>query len=287
MSFASSKNSRIYTRSEAESGFALAAALAVLLILSLMAVTVAANSHSELQIARAEVDRLKATVRADGAITMALYELVSSPPDQSEKLARIGEAKVTVGGETVIVRIESEAGKIDLNAASSDLIVQLAQAAGASSSNAADAANGLVAYRNEGAGNGHRDWSLKAKDLFEPKGFPIEYTRELTDINVDDADLIDCLISHSTTFSGLPRPADSWLSPQLSQLLDVHTRAISASVVGMSAGLGGAALSLSVALDVENGNSHVRTQWVRLTEDRQQPFWTLDSRIAPSRVSCA
>lgn len=131
---------------EKERGFALLLVIWVLALLAVLAAEIAASSHSAAIVARNRIDRARSHAVADAGITLAIVGLLD--PDLQTRWRADGRAReVTYDGETVIIRIEDEGGKIDLNNAPIEMIGGLAEECGATVDERMSLANGIANRR--------------------------------------------------------------------------------------------------------------------------------------------
>ncbi len=129
-------------------GLALVVVLWAAVLLALIAAGVARLSRSDLNLARNLVETTKAELAADSALWTAVYTIVNDgpeawPPDGTVYAWRFGEAEVRV-------RVTDELGRIDINAASPELLAALFVAAGTEPEEATELADAVVEFRNQG-----------------------------------------------------------------------------------------------------------------------------------------
>ncbi|MBK1701692.1 general secretion pathway protein GspK [Thiococcus pfennigii] len=113
-------------------GIALVLVLWVIALLTVMALGLTATQRTETALTRNQVDAVRFRALADAAVNAALYELLSPPPLELEEAPPQGGEAATPGwalgwlpdgqphlwrfaGETLEVRIENEASRLDLN----------------------------------------------------------------------------------------------------------------------------------------------------------------------------
>jgi len=129
-------------------GLALIVVLWAAVLLALIAGGVARLSRADLNLARNLVEATKAELAADSALWTAVYTIVNGgpaawPPDGTVYAWRFGEAEVRV-------RVTDELGRIDINAASPELLAALFVAAGTEPEEATGLADAVVEFRNRG-----------------------------------------------------------------------------------------------------------------------------------------
>jgi general secretion pathway protein K len=131
-----------------ERGFALLLVIWVLALLAVLAAEVAAYSHSAAFVARNRIEGARSRAIADAGIVLAIVGLLD--PDLETRWWADGRTQeVMYDGERVIVRIEDEGGKIDLNNAPIEVIAGLAEACGATAGERMALANGIADRRRE------------------------------------------------------------------------------------------------------------------------------------------
>ncbi len=129
-------------------GLALIVVLWAAILLALIAGGVARLSRSDLNLARNLVESTKAELAADSALWTAVHAIVSGDPE-----AWLTDGTVyawRIGGSEVRVRVTDELGRIDINAASPELLAALFEAAGAEPEEATALAEAVVEFRDRG-----------------------------------------------------------------------------------------------------------------------------------------
>ena len=129
-------------------GLALVVVLWAAVLLALIAAGVARLSRADLNLARNLVEATKAELAADSALWTAVHAIVNGGPeawltDGTVYAWRFGEAEVRV-------RVTDELGRIDINAASPELLAALFVAAGPEPEEATALADPAVAVRRPG-----------------------------------------------------------------------------------------------------------------------------------------
>ena len=127
-------------------GFALVVVLWAAILLALIAGGVTKLSRGDLNLARNLYESTQAELAADSALWTAVYMIVNDgpsawPPDGAVYAWRFGEAEVRV-------RVTDELGRIDINAASPELLAALFTAAGIEPANATTLADAVVEFRS-------------------------------------------------------------------------------------------------------------------------------------------
>jgi len=129
-----------------ERGVALLLVLWVMALLAVIAVAVTADVRSDLKIARNRVDAAQARALAEGGVWWGIERLADA---EARKTLRVDGTPYTVSldGRDIAVAIESEGGKLDINAASAEMFERLFIATGLPREQAARLALSIEDYR--------------------------------------------------------------------------------------------------------------------------------------------
>jgi general secretion pathway protein K len=131
---------------EREGGFAVLLTIWILMLISLMAASLAAQTQSETRVSHNRTELAIARALADAGVAVGLNGLLN--PIVSQRWPADGRARVVRYGDGVIeIRIQDEAGKLDLNAAPVEIIAGLFRRLGIDDGVAADAIEGILARR--------------------------------------------------------------------------------------------------------------------------------------------
>lgn len=236
-----------------ERGFALPAALLVLALLSAIALSAASAATNELAIAKRLLARAQAIAAADGAIAVATYELLNERPGAyaGDWPRRIG---VSVDGFPYEVFVESESGKLDLNAGRPDILAVLVRELTGEQGLADAAAEELRRLRQ----SAERSRRGTGGELAEP---PALYdSRALEGPSLLSTGLGACIAPFVTVLAQMEEPEPSLAAPELrralgAELADVRRR----SVIGANVEEGVLTLVVRVA-----GLPAARTATLRL-----------------------
>src|SRR5215469_5590898 len=107
-----------------DAGFALIIVLWTLVLIAFIVAHVTANGRTEVRIAGNMVADATAEAADDGAIVAAIFNLLDPNPDQRWPLDG-SPHELTIGGSRVMVRLRDEAGRINPNSASPELLEAL------------------------------------------------------------------------------------------------------------------------------------------------------------------
>lgn len=149
-----------------EGGFALLIVLWSVVLLALLATGITARGRSDIQLAANLRGAAVAEAAADGAVQAAAFHLL----DPAEPWQADGQQRETqVPGAIVSIRIEDEAGKINPNTASLELLRALLQAVGANQQQSSGLAASIVEWRFP---RGARPGGLASAPLIGPPPAP-------------------------------------------------------------------------------------------------------------------
>lgn len=196
-------------RSERARGFALLIVLWALFLLTLLTTHLIAAGRGEARIAANLMSNAAAEAAADGVIYEAAFHLIDRSnghwePDGKPRRLRLD------GGEAV-VRIESEAGKVNPNTASPELLASLLQSIGVGANNAVRLANAIADWHEPGdvpRPGGAKLAQYRAANLgYGPPGEPFESLDELGRVLGVTPELFTALRPHLSLYSyGDPDP---------------------------------------------------------------------------------
>jgi len=129
-----------------QGGFALIIVLWTLVLITLIVTQLSVMGRTQLQISQNLGAAQAAQDDADGAIYQAMWHLTDPSPQRW-----VADGHEYPLGRTVLVQSTDEAGKIDLNASSAELLQSLLQSAGADTRTAATVAHNIVDWRHPNA----------------------------------------------------------------------------------------------------------------------------------------
>ncbi len=125
-----------------QGGFALIIVLWTLVLITLIVTQIGVMGRTQIQISQNLRAAQAAQDYADGAIYQAMWHLTDPGPQRW-----VANGHEYPLGRTVLVQITDEAGKVDLNAASTELLQSLLQTVGADTRTAATVAQNIVDWR--------------------------------------------------------------------------------------------------------------------------------------------
>lgn len=199
---------RVRARSR-EGGFALLIVLWVVVLLTLLVAQLTAAGRTGVQIAANLRGAAAAEAAADGAIHAAAFHLLDPAsrwiPDGTEHV-------LSVAGGQAVVRIDDEAGKVNPNTASPELLRALLRRLGADSRTSDEVASAIVDWRFPGAQNqpgGAKvaEYRAAGRD-YGPPGKPFRSVAELGAVLGMTPDLLARLSPYATVLTDIdPDPA--------------------------------------------------------------------------------
>jgi general secretion pathway protein K len=185
-----------------EAGFIIVAVLWILAILAALIATYAvyvANAGVSLSV---NDDRVQSEALISAALELTAYQLTSV--DQTARPAR-GEFSFSMGRSNVAVEFLSETARIDLNAASKELLAGLFAALGASHDDAGYYADRVVAWRTKAANansNSEADAYRTAGLSYQPRQGPFPAAGELPLVLGLPPALVEQALPFVTVYSG-------------------------------------------------------------------------------------
>jgi general secretion pathway protein K len=134
-------------RLESDSGFALVLVLWVALLLSIVAGSLISDVRTEGMRVATEITALQARLAADGAINLAILSLFDASDPNRWRIDGTPR-DIRVAGQPVTIRVTSESGKIDLNAAPESLFASIFLTEGLSAVDSESLADRVVTWRS-------------------------------------------------------------------------------------------------------------------------------------------
>ena len=188
-----------------DDGIALISVMWLLLLLALIVASILATARTYYTTADTRIQSAKLKYAAEGAIQRAIYELVRTrsrgrgiPEDEANKEFLIGDIMVSV-------KIESEAGRVNINRADPDLLRFLMIEAGETEEDARAIAEAIIDWRDEDSVKSPR--GAEALDYraagyaYEPRNGPFRALGELLQVKGMKPDLFACLRDDLTFYT--------------------------------------------------------------------------------------
>ena len=217
---------RAVTRGEArERGFILIVVISALGVLALVAASFARITSSHVRTAASAVQSAGAEALADAGVQLAILDLVAGQPADAPRrrfaLDGMAHACEADGGGVLVISVQDEAGRVDVNAADERLLRALFTALEIPAS--AAAADALLDFRD--ADGDRRPQGAERSDYQSagrpqgPKNAPLNVVDELEQVLGFTAADVARLRPHVTVYSGQSGVAPSLASPSLISLL--------------------------------------------------------------------
>ncbi len=206
-----------------QKGFALVIVLWTSVLLAVMAGSLLQTSRSDVYLAQSLLDSTRAELLADGAFAAATFALLNSQgsgawrADGTVYAWREGTAEIRV-------RASEEAGRIDLNAAPTELLRAFFLALGSAPGEAAALSDAIADFRDPDSDR--QPQGLEDRDYPEDR-YPLgakdaafEITEELMRIPLVTGALYDKAAPYLTTLSGRARPDPKSAAPLVRAVLE-------------------------------------------------------------------
>jgi general secretion pathway protein K len=274
-------------RGSHDRGFALLLVLITLATLTLIvaASVDAARHYGEESFAKLRDVRIKAAV--DGAVATVARDLAeagAAPP------AILSHAQTyNVGGIAVSVEVKSEAGRIDINAASPELIRALLVESGLKKERAVKLSDEIADWRDSDGdtrrGGAEASEYIAAGRSYVPTNRGFESVSELGLVLDGGENLADCLAPDITVFTRRGDVDPATASPRVLRATKMDaaaSRPPSVSIVGGRVIDAGALFDIDLSATYREANRHLSAQTVvRITGSQTDPVWVL-SRTSPA-----
>jgi general secretion pathway protein K len=291
-------------RSARSAGFALIAVLLVITVLSLIAANMLSTGRIAYALAHYSETRTRSAMLTEAGINRGILALLDQRPEHRWRVDGVPYT-VNLSGTSVIVRIEDELGKIDLNAADRSLLTGLFASAGLDPSAADAQVDKVLDWRDGGTGavkrlNGATDADyVAAAYSYRPRGGPFQRVDELLLVMGMTPELYRRVEPALTVYSGrplfdpqvAPREALAALGQMDKAQIDTMMAARGTQTSFTSPGASPPPGTIDPAISttgraftitadtIDSDSTSVATQAViRLTGDPAQPYWVLSWR---------
>jgi general secretion pathway protein K len=187
-------------------GFIVVAVLWILAALATLASVYAIYVRNTVGAAAVNDDRIQADALISAAIELSAYQLSSV---KQEARPTQGAFKFRLGRANVAVEFRSEAARIDLNAASKELLAGFFAALGGQPSEVAYYADRIIGWRASSGGEGAQE-SPEASTYrtaglaYPPRGAPFAHVGELSLVLGLPPQLVERAMPYVTVYSGRP-----------------------------------------------------------------------------------
>lgn len=195
----------VSTRQQGQQGMALVVTLWVLTLLSLVAAAFMADTRTASKVAGNLVENAKAEALADAGVYRAIAGLLDPNPARRPRVDGATYRWIFGGGE-ILISIQDEAGKIDLNRASNQLMEGLFLSVGTEPEAAKKLVQGIRDFADEDNvtnSDGAEDDEYRAAELLDgAKDAPFDSVAELQQVLGMNLDLYDRVAPVLTVYSG-------------------------------------------------------------------------------------
>jgi general secretion pathway protein K len=268
-------------RNRDQTGAALLLVLWTLALLSLLAATAVQVTTASAKDVAASLERAQLTAAANGAIELALANLIDH--DASSGWGPGGpEQSVVIGGSTVVVSIGDEAGKLDANRALLQMLEDLFRAGGASPSDATAWISRINRYRERSAGHSSGDRSTISDAHAARSGRQVlRSVDEVQAVGGIPDKTFDCLRSSLTVYSGFEVPDLKFATSVLKKAVAIESRSAEVDQPPLSAPVSPASYAgrvLSIVANAADGSK-------AFVAKRSTILWLTGSLDAPVLVS--
>jgi general secretion pathway protein K len=205
-----------------DGGFALIIVLWTLVLIAFIVAHVTANGRTEVRIAGNMVAEATAEAADDGAIVVAIFNLLDPNPDQRWPLDG-SPHELTIGTSRVMVQLQDESGRINPNSASPELLEALLRVTGSDAGSAHQLTTAIGEWVGSARGQQPgQPAAYRAAGLdYGPPGEPLETIDELGRVLGMTPAVLAAIRPHLTLFGpGQPNPlnADPIVTAALSQI---------------------------------------------------------------------
>jgi general secretion pathway protein K len=202
--FTSSRGSRGASRD----GFIIVAVLWILAALATLVSVYAIYVSNSAASIGLHGDRLQAEMLVSAGVELSVYQLIASREQSAasrEQSVSRGAFGFRMGAANVSVEFRSEAARIDINAASKELLAGLFVALGAKPEEAESGANRIVGWRTApqpGADDAEPSLYRAAGKNYIPRGAPFQHINELSLVLGLSPTLIERALPYLTVYNG-------------------------------------------------------------------------------------
>ncbi len=233
-----------------DEGFALLSVIWIAALLGLVATLFSSAVRSSIRSARTSVASAEAEALADAGVNLAIFDLTRAKLDRPLRFSSRGTTCTMPSGERIEIRVRDEAGKVDLNIASSELLLALFTGLGSPPEQASARAQAVEDFRDSDddrrAAGAEREAYAAASPARIIKNAPFEAIEELGQVfGLADSD-VERLRPYVTIYSG-----QNGIDPDRAEtdLIDVLRRGARAS---------------AFEIDTEDRNAKAIPVWMRV-----------------------
>ncbi|VTZ51411.1 putative general secretion pathway protein K [Methylocella tundrae] len=192
-------------REQGEAGFIIVAVLWIIAALATFASCYAIYVGNSALAARVSSDRLQSDALISAGLELTALQLTGRTPDDPRPT---GDFRFQLAGANVAVNFRTEGARVDLNAATKELLAGLFETLGAKPSDAAYYADRIIGWRkkNEGAGQNKEADAYKDAGLkYLPRQSPFQNVAELRFVLGLPPELVESAMPFLTIYNGIPQ----------------------------------------------------------------------------------
>jgi general secretion pathway protein K len=284
-----------------DGGFILIAVLWILIALATLVSIYAVYVINTAYTIAANDDRVNAEALLTAAVELTAYRLTAVP---KEERPTSGVTNFRLGQANIVLEFASEAARIDLNAASKELLSNLFVVLGAQPANAEQYADRIVAWRAR-SGNQNAEEDAESAEYraagrnYNPRHAPFQHAGELWLVLGLPPTLVERALPYVTVFNGQPAinilgapPAVIAALPGITPeqlnavLVERQARTVNGAVLLELLGParnaatleGGKATRITVEVNFDNGRRVSSEIVILLNDDADEPYRVLSWR---------
>jgi general secretion pathway protein K len=257
-----------------ERGFALVSVLWAMVILAAIAASIIATGRTEARLSHTHLDIAQLDAAADAAINLTILRMLDAKPENHPRVDGT-PARIDFAGHRILVTVQDEGGKVDLNMADGELLRQLLLGAGVAVEAAQPLVDKILDWREGGDlkrlnGAKAREYAA-AGTLYGPRTAPFQSVEELQLVLGMTPALYARLAPSLTVYSQTPWVNDAFASLDvLNALARMDGTPASAVLVGRKEGKVGSvmighAFTITAAVGGADGLSVTRRAVIRLS----------------------
>jgi general secretion pathway protein K len=241
-----------------QAGFALIAVIWSLGLVTLLGTAVIIGARYRTRVTSKYASVAAATIAAESAVNLGIATLLTLPAGRSLKFPLTCRMP---GGEQALITVEEETGKIDLNAATPDILSHFFSALTLDQSAGMRIAARIVEFRNPADDQSNSTGAQSAKP---PKSPRFKTIMQLDQIDGISPSLFRRALPFLTVRSGRQEPDKDAASPELRKLLNLEPQQPTATARGLP---DSGSLTIRADITARNGTRFIREALVSLGAD--------------------
>jgi general secretion pathway protein K len=246
-----------------DAGFALVAVIWSLGLISLLAIAVIVDARYRTRVTTSLTSMTAAAAAAESAVNLGIAAALARKGGRNVKFPLRCQMP---GGERVVITVEQEAGKVDLNTATAAVLLRLFTALSLDRSAGARIAGNIMAFRDPDIKDGDaRPVSEKPDDS---KKIRFTTIMQLDQIGGISPALFRKAIRFVTVSSGRPEPDGKAASSELRKLLSLDQQQTDSTQASSSTG----DMTIRADVSAEDGARFIREALVSFGTEKNRPF---------------